>query len=315
MTIDISAGRFGPVSLATQDVQNVRQANDRNHIGSIFSRAWDKVADWFCNTNRTEAKKCLFDLYSETTPHHQKVESFLALKGMAGAEYQSRFQIEENETGVRYTLDLSETQELSENQCPGFSLSFKKLSVDHEELSRELNRDDYWGQHVGPARDQVKADICRASYSVSGTPLQKGSPDERMGHFDGALTALGVTPSQREALMEVCNQSALAALMKASDTAIAPGGQHVLYDVRMVEGELHVQAVCIKDIDINDSDSPADPELRQGKLDIALAEGDHPFYKSQYMEMDLRIVDGDPRAKIEIVGAQHLTSRDNDTIQ
>lgn len=102
MTIDISAGRFGPVSLATQDVQNVRQATDRNHIGSIFSRAWDKVADWFCNTNRTEAKKCLFDLYSETTPHHQKVESFLALKGMAGAEYQSRFQIEENETGVRY---------------------------------------------------------------------------------------------------------------------------------------------------------------------------------------------------------------------
>lgn len=187
--------------------------------------------------------------------------------------------------------------------------------MDHEELSRELNRDDYWGQRVGPARDQVKADICRASYSVSETPLQKGSPDERMGHFDGALTALGVTPSQREALMEVCNQSALAALMKASDTAIAPGGQHVLYDVRMVEGELHVQAVCIKDIDINDSDSPADPELRQGKLDIALAEGDHPFYKSQYMEMDLRIVDGDPRAKIEIVGAQHLTSRDNDTIQ
>ncbi|MGA0585262.1 MAG: hypothetical protein ACO2ER_15325, partial [Castellaniella sp.] len=125
MTIDISAGRFGPVSLAAQDVQNVRQATDRDHIGSIFSRAWDKVADWFCNTNRAEAKKCLFDLYSETTTHHQKVESFHALKNMAGAEYQSRFQIEENETGVRYTLDLSETQELSENQCPGFSLSFQ----------------------------------------------------------------------------------------------------------------------------------------------------------------------------------------------
>lgn len=317
MTIDISAGRFGPVSLATQDVQNVRQATDRNHIGSIFSRAWDKVADWFCNTNRTEAKKCLFDLYSETTPHHQKIESFHALKGMAGAEYQNRFQIEENETGVRYTLDLSEAQELSENQCPGFSLSFKKLSVDREALGRELNRDDYWGNgEVSSARKQVEKDLCRASYSVSGSPLQKGSPDERMGHFDEALTALGVTPSQRTAIMEVCNQSTIAAFLQSADNITAPGGQHVLYDVRTVEGELRVQAVCIKDIDIPlIAGKMDDPELRQTKMDMILAEGDHPLYKSQYIELDLRIVDGDPRAKIEIVGTQHLASRDNDTIQ
>jgi hypothetical protein len=310
MTIDVSAGRFGPVSLATQDVQNVRQANDRNHIGSIFSRAWDKVADWFCNTNRTEAKKCLFDLYSERATHGQKVESFLALKNMAGADYQNRFLIEESETGVRYTLDLSD------EQCPNFSLGFQKLPVDREALSQELNRDDYWGHNgVRSAPDQVKADICRASYSISGSPLRDGSPDERMGHFNEALNALGVTPSQRAAIMEVCNQSTIAAFMKSSDIAIIPGGQQLRFDVRMVEGELRVQAVCNKDIDLDASGGQASLEQRQTLLDMVRTEGDHPYCKSQDMRLDLRIVDGDPRAKIEIVGAQHLTSRDNDTIQ
>lgn len=309
MTIDISGGRFGPVSLGTQDVQSIRQATSRDSIGSVFSRAWDKIADWFCSTNRTEAKKCLYDLYSEATPHGQKIESFQALKEMAGANYQSRFQIEENEEGVRYTLDLSE------EQCPGFSLSFQKLPVDRERLERELNRSDYWGHNgVGSARDQVKADICRASYSVSGISLPDGTPDERMRHFDEALGALGVTASQREAVMEVCNQSVQGNFLQAS-TAIVPGGQSVRYDVRMEGGELRVQAICIKDIDMSEADGRNDLDQRQGKLDMILMEGDHAFYKSQEMRLDLRIVDGDPRAMIGIVGAQHLVSRDNDTVQ
>ncbi len=310
MTIDISGGRFGSVSLGMQDVQNIRQAADRDHIGSVFSRAWDKIADWFSSTDRTEAKKCLFDLCSESTTHGQKIESFMALKDMAGAHYQSRFQVEENEEGVRYTLDLAE------EQCPGFSLGLQKLPVDRERLGEELNRSDYWGHNgVGSARDQVKADICRASYSVSGTSLQAGTPEERMGHFDEALKAIGATPSQREAIMEVCNQAVLGTFMQASNTAIVPGGQDVRYDVRMVEGELRVQAVCIKDIDMGDSEGRNDLDQRQGKLDMILMDGDHPFYKSQEMQLEVRITDGDPRARIDIAGVQHLVSRDNDTIQ
>jgi len=311
MTIDVSAGRFGSVGLTAQDVQGIRQATDRDHIGSIFSRVWDKVADWFCSTNRTEAKKCMFDLHSQTTTHQQKVDSFLSLKDMAGANYQNRFQIEENDEGVRYNLDLSD------EQCPGFSLSFRKLPVNQETLRQELNRSDYWSHNgVGPARDQVKADICRASYTVSGTPLPDGTPDERMKHFDDALTAIGATPSQREAIMEVCNQAVLGTFMEASDPpAIVPGGQNVRYDVRMVEGEVHVRAVCIKDIDMVEPGRQVDLEQRQGKLNMILSDGDHPFYKSQEMRLDLRIMDGDPRAMIDIAGVRHLASRDVDTVQ
>jgi hypothetical protein len=227
----------------------------------------------------------MFDLYSQTTTHQQKVDSFLSLKDMAGANYQNRFQIEENDEGVRYNLDLSD------EQCPGFSLSFRKLPVNQETLRQELNRSDYWSHNgVGPARDQVKADICRASYTVSGTPLPDGTPDERMKHFDDALTA-------------------------SDPPAIVPGGQNVRYDVRMVEGEVHVRAVCIKDIDMVEPGRQVDLEQRQGKLNMILSDGDHPFYKSQEMRLDLRIMDGDPRAMIDIAGVRHLASRDVDTVQ
>ncbi len=80
MRIDLFTGRFGPTRLVAQDVLTDSQAADRIHVGSALSRTWHKIADRIDSTNRTEAKRCLFDRHPETTPHHQKIGSFFALR-------------------------------------------------------------------------------------------------------------------------------------------------------------------------------------------------------------------------------------------
>jgi hypothetical protein len=83
----------------------------------------------------------------------------------------------------------------------------------------------------------------------------------------------------------------------------------------MVEGELRVRVVCDKDLDLVKPGDEPDPDLRLEKLDMVLVGGEGACYKSQEMQLDLRIVDGDPRARIDIVDTRHLVSRDHDTIR
>jgi hypothetical protein len=45
MGIEIASGRFGSPSISATDIDTIKQAGDRNHIGNVFTRAWDAVAD------------------------------------------------------------------------------------------------------------------------------------------------------------------------------------------------------------------------------------------------------------------------------
>lgn len=113
-----SGSRFD-YSIDSAAIKEIKSASDKEKIGSVASRIWDKIADWFCGTDRTEAKKCLFDLYSEKTSILEKVQSFNRLRDLAGSGYQDRFSTEfkrvdspEDEAGdyTRYSLNPTDVE-------------------------------------------------------------------------------------------------------------------------------------------------------------------------------------------------------------
>ena len=91
--------QFNLAAVQASDIHHISSSSDKQHIGSVFSRVWDAVADWFCSTNWQEAKKCLFDLYSDSATDIEKMESFEKLKTLAGVGYKDLFQVEDNEDG------------------------------------------------------------------------------------------------------------------------------------------------------------------------------------------------------------------------
>lgn len=108
MSIELSAGNFGVPSISASDIKTIQGATDRDGIGSGLSRIWDKVCDWFCSTNRAEAKQCLFDLYADpaSTTAKDKLDSFLRLRDLVGEDYKDRFQLEEDDDGFTFKLVL-----------------------------------------------------------------------------------------------------------------------------------------------------------------------------------------------------------------
>lgn len=107
MTIQISGVRFN-LTMSDDHILSVQNAVDREHIGTLVDRIWTKISDWFCGTNRTEAKKLLFDLFSPMTDDDTKFESFHRLKGLVSPVYQDKF-LETSVPGeyrVNLSLDL-----------------------------------------------------------------------------------------------------------------------------------------------------------------------------------------------------------------
>lgn len=101
MAVDINRPLLSHINISSGDIQSVKDAADRENIGSRFDRLWDKVADWVCGTNREEAKKCLHDLLSPDLPASEKVKSFEMLKELAGGGYHDRFLSEPGATDLK----------------------------------------------------------------------------------------------------------------------------------------------------------------------------------------------------------------------
>lgn len=104
--IELESGRFGAPVITASGIETVQKAEDRDKIGNIFTRAWDAVADWFCDTDRAEAKKCLFDLYNDSATAEQKISSFYRLNDLVGMEYKDRFSVVDDQDG-RLTFKLA----------------------------------------------------------------------------------------------------------------------------------------------------------------------------------------------------------------
>lgn len=95
--------------ISGSDIEKIKGGNGRENISDLVGKVWGKIVDWFYGTNREEAKACLFKLYSPTTTHSEKMDSFNRLKNLAADAYKDRFQIHEYHGKSVYTIYFSES--------------------------------------------------------------------------------------------------------------------------------------------------------------------------------------------------------------
>lgn len=303
VSIEIAGTSFHP-----SNINSITQATDRDHIGNVFSRAWDAVADWFCGTHQSEAKKCLFDLYSNTATDAEKIASFVQLRDYAGEGYKDRFVRTEENGRLTYKVDLGLGDE-----AVNFSLKFRNLGSGSEPISFGSVAD---GQRTADKRyiteqlmadrttedlvDILRKDLSRGAFFVDGKKLDTTAltEDEAITHFDQLVADLHCTEAQKNKIIETCNQSLFGIMLNPQCLGLSlgnglgpnsPGLAEVLrYDISQIgkEGEssqIRVQAHCIKDIAVD-----SDHELLQTKVAMVKDNPDFMF-SSLNLQIDLRI--------------------------
>ena len=104
-------------SINTSDIDNIKIARNLNDVSSI----WGKIADFFCGTNKEEAKKELFKLMHPSTTLDTKLNSLSKLKEMASPAWENNFtqdegmiKIKDSKGGSLFELPINN---LSMNNC------------------------------------------------------------------------------------------------------------------------------------------------------------------------------------------------------
>lgn len=136
--------------ISEKDFQTIKSASDRDHIGNAASRLWDRIADWFSGTDRTEAKKLAFDLYSPSVTDQNKVKAFDQLREMAGAKFKDEFQTKRFDNVDCYKLF-------------DFRLHLVNEHIDYKSAEIQLKHCVESSLHTPPALlgSQFKADFFR----------------------------------------------------------------------------------------------------------------------------------------------------------
>lgn len=312
---NLSAVAARPLNLAAisaSDLARVQSASDRDHIGSAARRVWDKVADFFCSTDRAEAKKCLYDLYAPTTPDARKIELFTQLREMAGAGVQDRFQ-HRVENGRESFALLLDGHDVDGNGA--VILTRRQINCDHQRLERVM-ASDRSAEHLDL---QIAKDITRSTYIVGGQPLaddptldKEDRVKFRLQALDQQLAALDCTPEQVRAVHALANQSTLGLAMQstlAPDPAHQPGwitplcpssaDQYTAYSISRENGELQVQSVCLQDIA-----TLRDEEKREEMMSMC-AELEH-VYQSLEIRVAIHI---DPAGMARVASLDYLGNK------
>ncbi len=280
-------------SISVGDIATVKNASEREKIGNLASRIWDKISDFFCGTDREQAKKYLFDLYSPATPDTQKIKAFFTLQSLAGGGYQDRFLHSMAQGKETYALLLD-----GDDKGEGLLLTRQAIGVDQQRIARVL-ASDRQGEDL---EKQLKKDITRGDYLIGGQPLMhdqglEGKPgvQMRLDQLEQELTALQCTPEEKKALRALANQATFAIVMQSTvppDPAhesgwIAPlcpssAGQSTEFHVSRDDGVLRLRARCAQDIA-----TEPDAQLLETKKE-AIRETPH-LYQALEITLDLAI--------------------------
>jgi len=292
--------------LNASSVADVRNASDRDHIGSLASRIWDKVADFFCGTVREEAKKCLFDLYAPTTPDAQKIELFFKLRGLAGEGFQERFEHRVEDGRETYALLLD-----GQEHGAGVLLTRTAIGCDWDKIEAALRSD----RSHEDLEKQLRLDIVRAGYEVAGQPVPDDDTlaleprqDLRLQLLDAELAKLACTPEEVEAVHALAHQATFALIMQSTLVAAASGNapmcpssarQQTDYRIQRENAQLQLVALCRQDVATEPNE-----ELRLDKME-SVREMEH-LYQSLEIRVALAI---DARGQARISSLDYLAGK------
>ncbi len=168
-------------------LQTIRESKDRDHIGGLISRIFEKIKDWVSGTHVYEAKQCLHDILSEQSSDLQKFTSFSKLHQLAGAGYQDRFSMERAADGkFSLIIHLDEPTVLAEVNAKASFYKESELVLNQERILSLLRED----AAIPPTDGQFRKDIHRGDgktimingQEVAKSALHGGSAESNVGY-------------------------------------------------------------------------------------------------------------------------------------
>lgn len=299
-------------SISASDVVALKNSSDRDNIGGFRSRLWDKISDFFCGTQRQEAKKILLDLFLPGTIDAHKIQSFFALKDLAGDGYKDHFRHSIEGNKETYTLMLDS----DERGVP--VLTREIIGTDRQRVSDIVNSD-----RTAELADQLALDITRGQYAVAGQPLPDNAELDtrtrtqlRLELFDKALDALECNAHEKTAVYALCTQGTASLIMQTAEKKTSPGFPNGLppqcpvfgdkvsaYSVSREDGVVRVRVNFESDMAtiVND-------EYRKVSFD-QIREGNH-IYKSLQISVDFAI---DSNGRGDILQLDYFGNKGLDT--
>ncbi|MDB0034721.1 hypothetical protein N9E78_00195 [bacterium] len=142
-------------SIGELDINNIKNAEHRDDV----SNRWEKFLDWFCQTNKEEAKTLLFDMLKSDDPS-RKIECFNQLKNIVSPAYTGHFTHEINELedkSFTVTLSISGVLDPITLKTPGVMVDVTNSDVIKSSLNEAIKE----GQSD---LTQMKKDIGRLTY-------------------------------------------------------------------------------------------------------------------------------------------------------
>ncbi len=297
-------------SISASDIATVKNATDRDSIGSLGSRIWDKISDFFCGTQREEAKKHLFDLFSPDIADKQKIKAFSALKDLAGDGYKDRFQhsVEGNRETYALMLDGDAVQVLRR----------EIIGTDKKTVSEVLNSD-----RTAELGKQLELDIVRGQYTVGGQALPDNTAlnlhartQFRLDMFDKALDGLQCNAQEKKSIYALSTQGTVSLIMQNAEkkisaefpTGVPPqcpvhGDKVSAYSITREDGVMRVKVQFESDMAALD-----DEEYLEEALNM-IQEGNH-IYKSLQISLDVAI---DANGNAEIMQLDYLANKGLET--
>ncbi|KZL03330.1 MULTISPECIES: hypothetical protein [unclassified Pseudovibrio] len=239
-SVALSTPQINP-HISAGDLENIKRASDRDHVGNPATRLWDKIVDWFCGTDRVTAKKLTFDLYSPGVTDQSKVKAFEQLRELAGANYQDNFKVYDSSHYRSYSvLD--------------FKLEFDVRSPDEDRVEANLKNDIMMEGIKIPEQQgiQFQKDFDRRQER---TFTFDSKPIEDMSFFDQ------FSPQERAAIFAVCHQGLFPQLSDA--VMCMSNNQDMQFDIsKPGPDDLRIEAYMEKDISM-DFDGPFFEEQQQ----------------------------------------------------
>ncbi len=224
MSNGISSQAFAPTFVSSQGLASVKasveRGSDRDHIGSMVSRAFDRIADWFCGTNHSEVKQCLFDIYSPDSSENQKYQAFDRLRTLAGDGHADKFVLREKggadqesyEWGIEFFPGELELHSISKEE-----LCFNNIELDLDMGALASVFEGFASGNVD--EEQFKKDVERTGVIVE----EGGAPIRSVSEFKARLTELNYSPDEVELAQKIFTQGSEADLLKKGVKDFAVG--------------------------------------------------------------------------------------------
>ncbi|MET4576044.1 hypothetical protein [Ottowia thiooxydans] len=211
MNNSVNSNSFKPISISCQDLADskaaVERGLDRDHVGNVFNRVFDKIVDWFSGTNHAEAKRCLFDLCSPDSTGTQKYTAFKTLQSLTGESYKKNFFIDDGYSdGTRVcTLNIDIGGMIERFQVDKDEIFF-------EDIEPEINIDRIETLFEEIAKEALKTDKAKFSADLTRTAVTVFDGGKENGVYTSAknlvsqLEKLGYSGNHIKLIARFCSE-------------------------------------------------------------------------------------------------------------